>query len=99
MAARPHKCGGLLCGEHGKDLRSEHVPDFFEELYPSPQALKCAFNLHNPLNPRKICTPPDSAEDLIQVDGVTLRGDLDRTIHERVWQDFPSTVHYNVSAP
>ena len=95
VAALTKSYGGLLWGEHGKGLRSEYVPEYFGELYPALQRLKGAFDPRNQLNPGKICTPPDSAEGLTRVDGVTLRGDLDRTIDERVWQDFSSAVHCN----
>jgi Fe-S oxidoreductase len=95
VAALTQRYGGLLWGEHGKGLRSEYVPAFFGELYPALQALKGAFDPHNQLNPGKICTPPDAAEGLLKVNEVTLRGDLDRTIDERVWQSFGSAVHCN----
>ncbi|MFK8333046.1 FAD-binding and (Fe-S)-binding domain-containing protein [Pseudomonas sp. BJa5] len=95
VAALTHKYGGLLWGEHGKGLRSEYVPDFFGELYPSLQALKGAFDPHNQLNPGKICTPPDSAQGLIKVNEAPMRGDYDRQIDERVWQSFGSAVHCN----
>ncbi|MBH3428223.1 FAD-binding and (Fe-S)-binding domain-containing protein [Pseudomonas alkylphenolica] len=86
---------GLLWGEHGKGLRSEYVPEYFGELYPSLQALKGAFDPHNQLNPGKICTPPDSAQGLIKVNEAPMRGDFDRQIDERVWQSFGSAVHCN----
>jgi FAD/FMN-containing dehydrogenase/Fe-S oxidoreductase len=95
VAALTQRYGGLLWGEHGKGLRSEYVPAFFGDLYPALQALKGAFDPHNQLNPGKICTPPDAAEGLLKVNEVTLRGDLDRTIDERVWQSFGSAVHCN----
>ncbi|AIR91655.1 D-2-hydroxyglutarate dehydrogenase YdiJ [Pseudomonas cremoricolorata] len=95
VAALTKRYGGLLWGEHGKGLRSEYVPEYFGELYPALQRLKGAFDPYNQLNPGKICTPPDSAEGLTKVDGVTLRGDLDRSIDERVWQSFTSAVHCN----
>ncbi|MDD2056457.1 FAD-binding oxidoreductase [Pseudomonas sp. GD03860] len=95
VAALTLRYGGLLWGEHGKGLRSEYVPEYFGELYPSLQALKGAFDPHNQLNPGKICTPPDSAQGLIKVDEAPLRGDYDRQIDERVWQSFGSAVHCN----
>ena len=95
VAALTQRYGGLLWGEHGKGLRSEYVPAYFGELYPSLQALKGAFDPHNQLNPGKICTPPDSAEGLIKVNEAPLRGDYDRQIDERVWQSFGSAVHCN----
>lgn len=95
VAALTKRYGGLLWGEHGKGLRSEYVPEYFGELYPALQRLKGAFDPRNQLNPGKICTPLHSAEGLTAVDGVTLRGDLDRHIDERVWQSFASAVHCN----
>ena len=95
VAALTQKYGGLLWGEHGKGVRSEYVPAFFGELYPSLQALKTAFDPYNQLNPGKICTPLDSAEPLLKVDEVTLRGDLDRSIDERVWQSYGTAMHCN----
>jgi FAD/FMN-containing dehydrogenase/Fe-S oxidoreductase len=95
VAELTQRYGGLLWGEHGKGLRSEYVPAFFGELYPALQALKGAFDPHNQLNPGKICTPPDDAQGLLKVNEVTLRGDLDRQIDERVWQSFGSAVHCN----
>ncbi|MFK3909187.1 FAD-binding and (Fe-S)-binding domain-containing protein [Pseudomonas monteilii] len=95
VAELTQRYGGLLWGEHGKGLRSEYVPGYFGELYPALQRIKGAFDPHNQLNPGKICTPPDSADGLTPVDGVTLRGELDRTIDERVWQSFGSAVHCN----
>ncbi|MFQ6571872.1 D-2-hydroxyglutarate dehydrogenase YdiJ [Pseudomonas sp. UM16] len=95
VAALTLRYGGLLWGEHGKGLRSEYVPEYFGELYPSLQALKGAFDPHNQLNPGKICTPPDSAQGLIKVNEAPMRGDFDRQIDERVWQSFGSAVHCN----
>ncbi|MFZ0156842.1 D-2-hydroxyglutarate dehydrogenase YdiJ [Pseudomonas sp.] len=95
VAALTLRYGGLLWGEHGKGLRSEYVPEYFGELYPSLQALKGAFDPNNQLNPGKICTPPDSAQGLIKVNEAPMRGDFDRQIDERVWQSFGSAVHCN----
>ncbi|WP_434771104.1 D-2-hydroxyglutarate dehydrogenase YdiJ [Pseudomonas entomophila] len=95
VAELTQRYGGLLWGEHGKGLRSEYVPEYFGELYPALQRIKGAFDPYNQLNPGKICTPPDSATGLTRVDEVTLRGELDRTIDERVWQSFGSAVHCN----
>jgi FAD/FMN-containing dehydrogenase/Fe-S oxidoreductase len=95
VAELTQRYGGLLWGEHGKGLRSEYVPAFFGDLYPALQSLKGAFDPHNQLNPGKICTPPDAAEGLLKVNEVTLRGDLDRQIDERVWQSYGTAVHCN----
>ncbi|MBX8566329.1 FAD-binding oxidoreductase [Pseudomonas cichorii] len=96
VAALTKRYGGLLWGEHGKGLRSQYVPEYFGELYPSLQALKAAFDPFNQLNPGKIATPATvPAARLTLVDEVQLRGDLDRRIDERVWQSYESAVHCN----
>jgi len=96
VAALTQRHGGLLWGEHGKGLRSQYVPEYFGELYPALQALKAAFDPFNQLNPGKIATPASVADArLTQVDEVTLRGELDRSIDERVWQSYDSAVHCN----
>lgn len=76
-----------------KELRSQYVPDYFGELYPALQELKAAFDPWNQLNPGKIATPktlPDTR--LTRVDEVTLRGELDRTIDERVWRSYDTAL-------
>ncbi|OLU29106.1 hypothetical protein BVH03_11500 [Pseudomonas sp. PA15(2017)] len=95
VAALTQRYGGLLWGEHGKGVRSEYAPAFFGELYASLQALKAAFDPYNQLNPGKIATPLGSDEALLKIDEVTLRGDLDRQIGERVWQSYGTAVHCN----
>ncbi|KIQ00252.1 MULTISPECIES: FAD-binding and (Fe-S)-binding domain-containing protein [Pseudomonas] len=95
VAQLTQRYGGLLWGEHGKGVRSEYAPAFFGALYPSLQALKSAFDPHNQLNPGKIATPLESSETLLKIDEVTLRGELDRQIDERVWQSYGSAVHCN----
>ncbi|WP_122409685.1 D-2-hydroxyglutarate dehydrogenase YdiJ [Pseudomonas viridiflava] len=96
VAGLTQKHGGLLWGEHGKGLRSQYVPDYFGDLYPALQDLKAAFDPYNQLNPGKIATPRTVPEArLTQVDGVDLRGDLDRTIDERVWRSYDTAVHCN----
>lgn len=96
VAALTQKHGGLLWGEHGKGLRSQYVPDYFGELYPALQELKAAFDPWNQLNPGKIATPKTRPETrLTRVDEVTLRGELDRTIDERVWRSYDTALHCN----
>ncbi|WP_083002505.1 D-2-hydroxyglutarate dehydrogenase YdiJ [Halomonas sp. GT] len=103
VAALTQKYGGLLWGEHGKGVRSEYGPKFFGELYPSLQRVKAAFDPHNQLNPGKIASPAesnnliakDSDPELLTIDGVTLRGQLDRTIDERAWQAYDAAVYCN----
>lgn len=96
VAVLTQKHGGLLWGEHGKGLRSQYVPDYFGELYPALQELKAAFDPHNQLNPGKIATPKTvPSARLTRVDEVKLRGELDRTIDERVWRSYDTAVHCN----
>ncbi|MFG6667732.1 FAD-binding and (Fe-S)-binding domain-containing protein [Halomonas sp. HNIBRBA4712] len=103
VVALTHKYGGLLWGEHGKGMRSEYAPRFFGEMYPSLQRIKAAFDPHNQLNPGKIASPlehheliaKESDPALLTVDGVTTRGQLDRTIDERAWQAYDAAVHCN----
>ncbi|WP_189445155.1 FAD-binding and (Fe-S)-binding domain-containing protein [Salinicola rhizosphaerae] len=104
VAALTQRYGGLLWGEHGKGVRSEYSPRFFGTLYPLLQRVKAAFDPYNQLNPGKIATPsPDGDAGIIDghdpgllaVDGVTTRGELDRQIDERVWQENASAVYCN----
>ncbi|MNQ50903.1 putative FAD-linked oxidoreductase [compost metagenome] len=95
VASLTHKYGGLLWGEHGKGVRSEYAPTFFGRLYPALQAIKAAFDPYNQLNPGKIATPLGSADELLKIDAVTLRGELDRQIDERVWRSYDAAVHCN----
>ncbi|MGO3862748.1 MULTISPECIES: D-2-hydroxyglutarate dehydrogenase YdiJ [unclassified Halomonas] len=103
VVALTQKYGGLLWGEHGKGVRSEYSPKFFGELYPSLQRVKAAFDPYNQLNPGKIASPAESGEliakdsdpDLLTVDGVPMRGQLDRTIDERAWQAYDAAVYCN----
>lgn len=103
VAALTQKYGGLLWGEHGKGVRSEYAPQFFGELYPSLQRVKAAFDPHNQLNPGKIASPADDGEliakdsdpNLLRIDAVPMRGQLDRTIDERAWQAYDAAVYCN----
>lgn len=95
VAELTQRYGGLLWGEHGKGLRSQYAPAFFGELYASLQELKGAFDPFNQFNPGKIATPFGRTDSLLKVDEVPLRGDLDRTIDERVWKSFGTAMHCN----
>lgn len=74
------KYNGLLWGEHGKGVRSEYAPEFFGDLYPVIQQVKGAFDPRNQLNPGKIATPFELGVELLKIDQVPLRGELDRQI-------------------
>ncbi|MCS2608969.1 D-2-hydroxyglutarate dehydrogenase YdiJ [Halomonas dongshanensis] len=103
VVALTQKYGGLLWGEHGKGVRSEYTPRFFGELYPALQQVKAAFDPYNQLNPGKIASPASGAEvilrdsdpELLTVDGVPMRGQLDRTIAEHTWQAYDAAVYCN----
>lgn len=94
VADLTHKHHGLLWGEHGKGVRSEYAPKFFGELYPQLQKIKAAFDPYNQLNPGKIATPSADLE-LLKIDGVTMRGELDRQIPVQVWQEYKEAVYCN----
>lgn len=95
VTALTQRYGGLLWGEHGKGVRSEYAPAFFGELYPSLQQLKAAFDPYNQFNPGKIAVPSSSTMQLLKIDEVTTRGELDRQIDERVWQSYGTAMHCN----
>ncbi|TMO82293.1 hypothetical protein CWC16_00575 [Pseudoalteromonas sp. S3776] len=64
------KYGGLMWGEHGKGYRSEYGPEFFgEHLFKQLRKIKTAFDPNNRINPGKICTPIESEDSLVSVDG------------------------------
>ncbi|MEZ8144536.1 FAD-binding and (Fe-S)-binding domain-containing protein [Enterovibrio sp. FF113] len=74
------KYGGLMWGEHGKGFRSEYGPEFFgDDLFNELRKVKAAFDPDNRMNPGKICTPYDSTDTLVKVEGPK-RGALDRQI-------------------
>lgn len=80
VVALTQKYKGLLWGEHGKGIRSEYAPEFFGSLYPELQRIKGAFDPHNQLNPGKIATPLKADAQLLKIDNVPTRGQLDRQI-------------------
>ncbi|NVK24840.1 MAG: FAD-binding oxidoreductase [Gammaproteobacteria bacterium] len=89
------KYGGLMWGEHGKGYRSEYGPDFFgEELFSELRKIKAAFDPNNRLNPGKICTPLNSAEELVSVDGQK-RAKFDKQIPVEVKNNFETTINCN----
>lgn len=87
------KYGGLLWGEHGKGVRSEFAPRFFGPLYPILQSIKAAFDPRNQLNPGKIAAPEGGK--LLAIDGLTTRGQLDRTIPASVRDAYDDALHCN----
>lgn len=98
VAALAQAHGGVLWGEHGKGVRSEYAPDFFAELYPALQEIKSAFDPFNQLNPGKIATPTSkegSQPELLKIDGVQTRGQLDRDIERKAFEAFSSGMYCN----
>ena len=87
------KYGGLLWGEHGKGVRSEFSPRFFGPLYPTLQAIKAVFDPRNQLNPGKIAAPENGR--LLTIDGLTTRGQLDRSIPPPVRTGYDVALHCN----
>lgn len=87
------KYGGLLWGEHGKGVRSEFSPRFFGPLYPTLQSIKAAFDPRNQLNPGKIAAPADGR--LMTIDGLTTRGQIDRTIPPPTRAAYDEALHCN----
>ena len=93
VVALTRKYGGVLWGEHGKGVRSEYVPDYFGDLYPSLQHIKRLFDPHHQLNPGKIAAP--SADELMKIDAVPLRGDFDRAIGNDIRAAFDNAAYCN----
>lgn len=87
------KYGGLLWGEHGKGVRSEFSPRFFGPLYPILQSIKAAFDPRNQLNPGKIAAPEGG--QLLTINGLTTRGQFDRTIPSSVRAAYDEALHCN----
>ncbi|MBB6487242.1 FAD-binding and (Fe-S)-binding domain-containing protein [Rhizobium lusitanum] len=93
VVALTRKYGGVLWGEHGKGVRSEYVPDYFGELYPSLQEIKRSFDPGDRLNPGKIAS--GSSKPLLKIDEVPLRGDLDRIIGNDIRAAFDNAAYCN----
>jgi FAD/FMN-containing dehydrogenase/Fe-S oxidoreductase len=95
VMALTQKYHGLLWGEHGKGVRSEYAPAFFGELYPELQRIKGVFDPCNQLNPGKIATPLLGDAELLKIDAVTTRGEMDRQILDVNRQHFSSAMYCN----
>ncbi|PRD39487.1 UNVERIFIED_CONTAM: ydiJ [Trichonephila clavipes] len=95
VVALTAKYGGLMWGEHGKGYRSEYGPAFFgEELFTELRKIKAAFDPRNRVNPGKICTPYQSVDALVSVDGQK-RAWFDRQIPVAVRESFDSSLNCN----
>ncbi|WP_067864881.1 D-2-hydroxyglutarate dehydrogenase YdiJ [Neptuniibacter marinus] len=89
------KYKGLLWGEHGKGVRSEYSPEFFDELYPELQKIKATFDPRNQMNPGKIATPAIEGAELLKIDQVPTRGQFDRQISAAVREEYDSAMFCN----
>ncbi|NQY64557.1 MAG: FAD-binding oxidoreductase [Alteromonadaceae bacterium] len=95
VVALTAKYGGLMWGEHGRGYRSEYGPAFFgDHLFTELRKIKSAFDPLNKMNPGKICTPFESKEELVSVDGQK-RGYFDRQIPIKVKDSFSSALDCN----
>jgi FAD/FMN-containing dehydrogenase/Fe-S oxidoreductase len=95
VVALTAKYGGLMWGEHGKGYRSEYGPAFFgDELFNELRKIKAAFDPRNRVNPGKICTPFNSSDALVSVDGQK-RAWFDRQIPTVVKDSFDSALNCN----
>lgn len=95
VVALTARYGGLMWGEHGRGYRSEYGPAYFgETLFAELRRIKSVFDGKNKLNPGKICTPIDSQEALVSIDG-PLRGSFDREISERSQETFGGAMRCN----
>ncbi|SIT04275.1 FAD-binding and (Fe-S)-binding domain-containing protein [Neptunomonas antarctica] len=95
VVALTQKYNGLLWGEHGKGVRSEYSPAFFGELYTELQRIKGVFDPHNQLNPGKIATPLIGGAELLKIDAVQTRGQLDRQIPVNTRDAYSSAMFCN----
>jgi len=91
------KYGGLLWGEHGKGFRGEYSPKFFgPKLYDELRKIKAAFDPYNLFNPGKIATPYTMADvELTAIDKAVLRGQIDRTLDEKLKEAYPKATLCN----
>ncbi len=95
VVALTAKYGGLMWGEHGKGYRSEYGPAFFgDELFAQLRRIKAVFDPFNRMNPGKICTPWQSTDSLVSVDGQK-RGYFDQQIPIQVRQSFEAATSCN----
>jgi FAD/FMN-containing dehydrogenase/Fe-S oxidoreductase len=93
VVALTRKYGGVLWGEHGKGVRSEYVPEYFGDLYPSLQDIKRAFDPEDRLNPGKIAS--GTSRPLLKISEVSLRGDFDRVIGNDIRAAFDNAAYCN----
>ena len=85
--------GGVLWGEHGKGLRSQYLAEFLgPQLHEAFREIKALFDPHNQLNPGKICTPLNSAEDVLPLDAAPLRAHTEQKLQEPWQQAFSSAL-------
>ncbi|MEN9391548.1 MAG: hypothetical protein RL017_846, partial [Pseudomonadota bacterium] len=90
---------GVLWGEHGKGFRGEFVPEIFGPiLYPILCKIKALFDPKNQFNPGKIAVPDITKYDLFKIDQITMRGELDEKIDNKLQQEFLGAIWCNGNA-
>ena len=95
VVALTAKYGGLMWGEHGRGYRSEYGSEFFGDyLFTELRKVKSVFDPLNKMNPGKICTPLESTESLVSVDGQK-RGYFDRQIPIKIKDSFTEVMDCN----
>lgn len=87
--------GGVLWGEHGRGFRGEYTPIFFGDvLYSVLCDIKSIFDPYNLLNPGKLTTPQPN-QQVIALDEITFRGELDAQINPSDQQKYRGTLSCN----
>jgi FAD/FMN-containing dehydrogenase/Fe-S oxidoreductase len=88
--------GGVMWGEHGKGFRAEVIPQLLGAGYAEcMNRIKGLFDPHNQLNPGKLAVPEGKGESVTPLDGVGLRGELDRQIAPELEALYPKSVQCN----
>lgn len=85
------KYQGLLWGEHGKGVRGEFVKHTFGDiLYQVIVEIKALFDPNNRLNPGKLVNSDGDMAKISKIDGLPLRGDLDKVVNSNIQDEYLS---------
>lgn len=81
--------GGILWGEHGRGFRGNSVASFLDaETILQMRQVKTAFDPGDLMNPGKLYRPIDSNEPLVELDEVTLRGQVNRGVPVEIRKEY-----------